>query len=67
MSAMLVEIDPKEGDDEVKPTPIRELTEKYQGLFPNCDLHKMASSPYRKALTNIYKTKDDRYYHIHGK
>lgn len=33
--------------------------------FPDTDLHNM-SSPYRVAATNIYRTKDGRYFHIHG-
>lgn len=35
-------------------------------LIPNYDLHNMASSLYRGAATNIYRTKDGRYFHLHG-
>lgn len=65
MSALLVEVSP-DPMAPIQPTPIRELTEKYAAYFPNRDLHQMASSPYRKAVTNIYKTKDGRFFHLHG-
>lgn len=32
----------------------------------NYDFHSMDSSLYRKSVTNIYKTKDGRYFHLHG-
>lgn len=35
-------------------------------VIPNYDIHKMTSSPFRAAATNIYRTKDDRYFHLHG-
>ncbi|KAK3688771.1 CoA-transferase family III domain-containing protein [Podospora appendiculata] len=41
----------------------REQVAKY---FPNWDKHDAAGTPYRTAVTNIYKTKDDRYFHLHG-
>ncbi|KAK6371411.1 hypothetical protein LTS17_009142 [Exophiala oligosperma] len=65
MSSLVLEVNPDFAAP-VSPTPIRELTEKYATYFPNCDLHQMASSPYRRAAYNIYKTKDDRCFHIHG-
>lgn len=34
--------------------------------FKNCDLHNAGSSLHRTLATNIYKTKDGRYYHTHG-
>ncbi|KAH6668285.1 CoA-transferase family III domain-containing protein [Halenospora varia] len=65
MSALLVQINP-EADSPVEPTPVRELTEKYAWAFPKQDLHNMASSAYRRAATNIYKTRDGQYLHLHG-
>ncbi|KAF9772369.1 hypothetical protein IL306_009931 [Fusarium sp. DS 682] len=65
MSALLVEVNP-DFSQPIQPTPIRELTEKYATYFPNRDLHQMASSPFRKAVTNIYKTRDNRFFHLHG-
>ncbi|KAJ5927851.1 hypothetical protein N7466_006807 [Penicillium verhagenii] len=35
-------------------------------LFPNTDHHRSQFSLHRQLVTNIYKTKDDRYYHTHG-
>ena len=65
MSSLMLEINP-DLNATVTPTPIRELTEKYAKYFPNGDLHQMASSLYRRATSNIYKTKDGRWFHIHG-
>jgi crotonobetainyl-CoA:carnitine CoA-transferase CaiB-like acyl-CoA transferase len=65
MSALFVEINP-DLTAPVKATPHRELTAKYAAFFPNGDIHHMASSPFRRAVTNIYKTKDRRCFEIHG-
>lgn len=37
--------------------------EKY---FPNCDKHGDFSRFYRGSATNIYRTKDGRWFHLHG-
>lgn len=34
--------------------------------FPSTDLHRAGATPQRALATNIYKTKDGRFYHIHG-
>lgn len=34
--------------------------------FPNCDKHGAASTLHRSSATNIYKTKDGRFFHTHG-
>lgn len=65
MSSLVLEIDP-DFSAPITPTPIRDLTERYAKYFPNGDLHQMASSLYRRAAYNIYKTKDGRWFHIHG-
>jgi len=65
MSSLMLEVDP-DFSAPITPTPIRDLTEKYAKYFPNGDLHQMASSLYRRAASNIYKTKDDRWFHIHS-
>jgi hypothetical protein len=39
---------------------------EFSRYFPNCDKHRMSSSFHRQAATNIYKTKDNRYFHLHG-
>lgn len=35
--------------------------------IPNGDVNNALSSFYRLLVTNIYKTKDQRWYHVHGK
>ena len=40
------------------------LMEEYG--FKSWDLHRAGGSLHRNLATNIYKTKDDRYYHVHG-
>ena len=65
MSSLLLEVDP-EPNSTVQPTPIRDLTRKYSTLFPNGDFHQMASSFYRRAVTNIYRCGDGKFFHLHG-
>ena len=38
--------------------------EKYG--IKNCDLHRASASLHRTLATNIYRTKDGKYYHVHG-
>ncbi|OQV04353.1 hypothetical protein CLAIMM_09249 [Cladophialophora immunda] len=40
--------------------------EKMYEMIPNYDFHKMGSSLYKLCVTNIYQTKDGRYFHLHG-
>ncbi|KAK3323243.1 CoA-transferase family III domain-containing protein [Cercophora scortea] len=48
-------------------TPFRpENREQIAKYFPDWDKHDATGTPYRTAATNIYKTKDDRYFHLHG-
>jgi crotonobetainyl-CoA:carnitine CoA-transferase CaiB-like acyl-CoA transferase len=51
---------------EAKPWPFSQpqVTEKYG--FKNTDLHHSSASMQRVLATNIYKTKDGRFYHVHG-
>ena len=49
-----------------QPEPIMANAKKYTGLFKNCDLHRMNASLHRELATNIYKTKDGRFVHVHG-
>lgn len=35
--------------------------------FPSWDKYGANNGPYNTAATNIYKTKDGRFFHIHGK
>lgn len=35
-------------------------------FFPSGDLHRAGASAHRTCATNIYRTKDDRFFHLHG-
>ncbi|KAJ5090280.1 hypothetical protein N7532_008964 [Penicillium argentinense] len=48
------------------PTPVNLFSPELQKLFPSQDKHRAHASLHRTLATNIYKTKDGRYYHIHG-
>ena len=34
--------------------------------FPSGDIHRSGASAHRTCATNIYRTKDDRFFHLHG-
>lgn len=38
----------------------------YNSLFTDYDVHGSLSGAYRCCTSNIYRTKDDKFYHIHG-
>lgn len=40
--------------------------EEFYKYFPDYDKHESQTSLYRNAVTSIYRTKDDRFFHIHG-
>lgn len=40
--------------------------EDFYKYFPDWDKHESQTSLYRNAVTSIYRTKDDRFFHIHG-
>ncbi|KAI9743701.1 MAG: hypothetical protein M1818_003017 [Claussenomyces sp. TS43310] len=40
--------------------------QKYDALIKDCDFHGMQSGMYRSQATNIYKTRDGRFFHLHG-
>lgn len=42
------------------------LQKKLHESFPSLDIHGAQSSLYRNAVTSIYRTKDDRFFHVHG-
>lgn len=66
MSSLVWEIDP----DGEKISSISIMTsegrKRVTSFFPNKDKHGSHSSVYRSAATNIYKTKDGRFFHLHG-
>lgn len=47
--------------------PANPLSTEIQKLFPNEDKHRAQDGYLRSMATNLYKTKDERYYHVHGK
>lgn len=67
MSTMLWTLDPA-GDNlsamSIMSTP--EGRAKLSRYFPDWDNHHSKSSTYRTAATNIYKTLDGKFFHLHG-
>ncbi|KAK2772124.1 putative alpha methylacyl-CoA racemase [Colletotrichum kahawae] len=49
-----------------KRIPFGPMSPGTQQLFPNEDKHRAVDGLHRTLATNIYKTRDDRFYHIHG-
>jgi hypothetical protein len=35
-------------------------------IFPSCDVHRNSATIYRICASNIYKAKDERYFHLHS-
>lgn len=67
MSTLLWTLDPKKDNISgitavADPAKAAKLLE----YFPSWDHGRLQGSPHRIAATNIYKTKDDRFFHIHG-
>jgi hypothetical protein len=68
MSALCWEIDP----DGAKITAQKSIhsaegAKLMAKWFPSYDLYRLQSTFHRGSCTNIYKTKDERYFHLHGK
>lgn len=40
--------------------------EEFYKYFPDFDIHGSQTSLYRNAVTSIYRTRDDRFFHVHG-
>jgi hypothetical protein len=38
----------------------------FNSMFKEYDIHGSSAGPYRMSATNIYKTKDEKFYHLHG-
>ncbi|KAF8886798.1 CoA-transferase family III domain-containing protein [Infundibulicybe gibba] len=69
MSVFLPVIDPH--NSKVKPFDGGQFEKepdkgRYEDYFPNCDKHGMTGPPLTNLCTNIYKTKDGRFFHLHG-
>lgn len=63
MSTLLWQIHPDEPERTISMSAHRE---KLYDLIPNYDFHEMGSNLYRHCVTNIYRTKDGRFFHLHG-
>ncbi|KAJ3532986.1 hypothetical protein NM208_g8185 [Fusarium decemcellulare] len=67
MSIMLWSIDPDGQNVTFEATRTdpkgREL---YQSIFTDYDVHKSLDGPWRCCTSNIYQTRDDKYFHLHG-
>jgi hypothetical protein len=66
MSCLLWTLDPDEANITAASTMSPEGREQIAAYFPDKDKHNSQSSIYRSAATNIYKTKDGRFFHLHG-
>jgi hypothetical protein len=63
MSPMIARmIDDQNGEVKQVPWGSKEM----HRIFPNRDLHRASASVHRTLATNIYRTKDGRFYHCHG-
>jgi hypothetical protein len=49
-----------------KPVPADPFSADILKLFPNRDRHSSQKGLHRSLTTNIYKTKEGRFYHLHG-
>ncbi|KAF2751320.1 CoA-transferase family III [Sporormia fimetaria CBS 119925] len=66
MSVLLWTIDP-EGENLTFASMANPRTkDQVEKFFKDCDLHEASSSHYRASATNVYQTKDGRYFHLHG-
>lgn len=66
MSAIICEVSPKDENGPIQPTELRELNKAHSKYFPSWDLHEQVSSNYRKSVTNIYKARGGRCFHLHA-
>jgi len=53
-------------DADGKPKPVDPFSPGLLNVFPSQDKHRAFHILHRALATNIYKTKDGRYYHCHG-
>lgn len=68
MSSMLWTIDPAgENLSAMSNLMSAQGRAKLSRYFPDWDIHRSKSSIYRMAATNIYKTLDGKFFHLHGR
>lgn len=66
MSSLLWTIDPDGEKLSASSVLSHEGCLKINAIFPNWDRAESQGSFIKLATTNIYKTKDGRYFHLHG-
>lgn len=49
------------------PIPMSAFSPDLMKMIPSQDKHRSKANLHRSLATNIYKTKDGRYYHTHGR
>lgn len=49
-----------------KAVTINPFDTEFHEIIPSTDVHDASSDLHRSLATNIYKTKDGRFYHVHG-
>lgn len=67
MSTMLYTIDPNGDNISSDTLQDPEALKKMYRYFPNWDKHRLQATPHRQFVTNIYRTRDDRFFHLHGR
>ena len=67
MSAVLWALDPQGENLSAMNAVTAEGRAKIAKYFPDCDIHDSSSSIYKGVATNIYKTKDAQFFHLHGR
>jgi hypothetical protein len=67
MSSLLWTIDPSGENLSAASLVSEEGRQKLVKYFPSWDKYGANNGPYNTAATNIYKTKDGKFFHIHGK
>ncbi|KAE8332299.1 CoA-transferase family III [Aspergillus sergii] len=68
MSAFITILDPdgKAIETSFKLTTDAEKAKEFDKLFPSWDVNKTHRDTYRSCATNIYETKDKRWFHLHA-
>ncbi|KAH7121505.1 putative L-carnitine dehydratase [Dactylonectria macrodidyma] len=67
MSIMLWSIDPDGLNATFEDTRVNPIArERYLRLFKDYDIHRSLDGPWRCCTSNIYQTRDGKYYHLHG-
>ncbi|KIW37097.1 uncharacterized protein PV06_10724 [Exophiala oligosperma] len=66
MSTVVWSVQPSDGRGEGHSFSLIEYAKELFRYIPHYDFHRSAGSCHRAAATNIYKTADGRYFHVHG-